>query len=94
MHSRAIYAQRLVRRVERWLQHQRMEGHQVYGPLLQHALAEWGTNVRYLALDTSTLWARYGLVRMALIYGGRALPIVWQVLPHPRSSVASGVYAD
>jgi hypothetical protein len=94
VHSRAIYAQSLVRRFDRWLQNQRIEVHQVYGPLIQNALAEWGTNVLYLALDTSTLWERYCLVRIALIYRGRAIPIVWKVLQHPSSSVAYGVYAD
>jgi hypothetical protein len=91
VHSRAIYAQSLVRRFDRWLQNQRIEVHQVYGPLIQNALAQWGTNVLYLALDTSTLWERYGLVRIALIYRGRALPSVWKVLQHPSSSVAYGV---
>jgi hypothetical protein len=54
--SRAVDAQRLVRRFERWLQHQRIDVHGLYGPLMQQAIAEWGTNVLYLALDTSLLW--------------------------------------
>ena len=94
VHSRAVYAQSLVRRFDRWLQNKRIEVHQLYGPLIQHALAEWGTNTLYLALDTSTLWETYGLVRIALIYRGRAVPIVWKVLQHPSRSVAYAVYAD
>lgn len=94
VHSRAVYAQSLVRRFDRWLQNQRLEVHQVYGPLIQNALAEWGTHALYLALDTSTLWERYCLVRIALIYRGRAIPIVWKVLHHPSSSVAYAVYAE
>jgi hypothetical protein len=89
--SRAVDAQRLVRRFDRWLQHKRIEVHQWYGPLIQHALAEWGTNALYLALDTSTLWDTSCLVRISLIDRGRAIPIVWKVLQHPRSSVASAV---
>ena len=94
VHSRAVYAQSLVRRFDRWLQNKRIEVHQLYGPLIQHALAEWGTNTLYLALDTSTLWERYCLVRISLIYRGRAVPIVWKVLQHPSRSVAYAVYAD
>jgi hypothetical protein len=54
--SRAVYAQSLVRRVDRWLQNTRIAVPQLYGPLMQQALAEWGTHVLYVALDTSTLW--------------------------------------
>ena len=42
VHSRAVSAQSLVRRFERWWQNQRIEVHQVYGPFIQQALAEWG----------------------------------------------------
>jgi hypothetical protein len=94
VHSRAVYAQSLVRRFDRWLQNQRIEVHQLYGPLIQHALAEWGTNALYLALDTSTLWETYCLVRISLIYRGRAIPLVWKVLQHPSRRVASAAYAD
>jgi hypothetical protein len=91
VHSRAVYAQSLVRRVDRWLQNQRMAVHQVYGPLIQNALAEWGTHARYLARDTATWWERYGLVRLALIDRGRALPIGWKVRQHPSRRVAYAV---
>jgi hypothetical protein len=94
VHSRAVSAPSLVRRFDRWLQNQRIEVHQVYGPLLQHALAEWGTNALDRALDTSTLWETYGLVRISLSYRGRAIPLVWKVRQHPSRSVASAAYAD
>jgi len=94
VHSRAVYAQSLVRRFDRWLENQRIEVYQLYGPLIQQALAEWGTDVLYLALDTSTLWETYCVVRISLIYRGRAIPLVWKVLQHPSSSVAYAVYAD
>jgi hypothetical protein len=94
VHSRAVYAQSLVRRFDRWLQNQRIEVHRLYGPLIQQALAEWGTHGLSLALDTSTLWETYCIVRIALIYRGRAIPLVWKVLHHPSSSVAYKVYSD
>jgi hypothetical protein len=66
--------------------------HQLYSPLIQQALAEWGQNTLYLALDTSMLWGQYCIVRIAVIYRGRAIPLVWKVLNHPSSSVAFAVY--
>ena len=62
------------------------------GPLLPQALAEWGNAVLYVALDTSLLWESYGLVRISLVYRGRAVPLVWTVLEHPSSRVAYDVY--
>jgi hypothetical protein len=93
VHSRAVSAPRLVRRFERWLPTNRIDGPQVYGPRIQQALAAWGTTALELARDTSTVWARYGRVRMSRSYRGRAVPIVWKVLPHPSRRVASPVYA-
>jgi len=88
VHSRAVFAQSTVRRFARWIENARIDVHALYVPLLQHALAEWGTQVLYLALDTSMLWETYCLVRISLVYRGRAVPLVWTVLEHPSSSVA------
>jgi Transposase DDE domain len=92
VHSRAVFAQSTVRRFARWIENDRIDVHALYGPLLQQALAEWGTQVLYLALDTSMLWETSGLVRISLVYRGRAVPRVWTVLEHPSSSVAYEVY--
>jgi hypothetical protein len=92
VHSRAVFAQSTVRRFARWLENERINGHTLYGPLMRQALAEWGTAVLYLALDTSMLWETYCLVRISLLYRGRAIPLVWTVLEHPSSSVAYEVY--
>ena len=92
VHSRAIYAQSRVRRFARWLENSRIDVHALYGPLVQQALAEWENHVLYLALDTSMLWNTYCLVRISLVYRGRAVPIVWTVLEHPSSIVAYDVY--
>jgi hypothetical protein len=92
VHSRAVFAQSTVRRFARWLENERIDVHALYGPLIHQALAEWGTRVLYLALDTSMLWDAYCLVRISLVYRGRAVPMVWTVLEHPSSSVAFEVY--
>jgi hypothetical protein len=94
VHSRAVYAQSIVRRFARWLGNDRIEVHALYGPLMQQALAEWGDHILYLALDTSPLWNTYCVVRLSLVYRGRAVPLVWKVLEHPSSSVAYDIYQD
>lgn len=92
VHSRAMFAQSTVRRFTRWLENTRIDVHALYGPLMQQAIAEWGDQCVYLALDTSMLWNTYCLVRISLVYRGRASPLVWTVLEHPSSSVAYHVY--
>jgi hypothetical protein len=47
----------------------------------------------YLALDTSLLWNQYCLLRLSVVYRGRAVPIVWDVVQHSSSSVTHAVYA-
>lgn len=92
--GRAELAQSTVRRFSRWLDNERIEVHRLYGPLIQAALAEWGQHELYLAFDTSLLWNTYCLIRISLVYRGRAIPLVWQVLAHGSSSVAHSVYRD
>jgi hypothetical protein len=92
--GRAVYAQSTVRRFRRWLSNPRIEVHSLYGPLIQQALAEWGQHKLYLAVDTSMLWDEFCLVRIAVVYRGRAVPLVWKVLKHGSSSVAYEVYQD
>ena len=58
VHSRAKYAQSIVRRFRRWLENERIKEHQLYGPLIRQALAEWGQHKLYLVLDTSLLWGK------------------------------------
>jgi len=65
----------------------------LYGPLIQDAVREWGTHTLYLALDTSMLWNQYCLIRLSLVYRGRAVPVVWEVIEHGSSSVAHEAYA-
>jgi Transposase DDE domain len=90
--GRARYAQSTQRRFARWLRNARIEVHSLYTPLIQQAVAEWGKHTVYLALDTTMLWNRYCIVRLSVIYRGRAVPLVWQVLDHGSSSVAYEAY--
>ncbi len=92
--SRAQYAQSTVRRFRRWLDNDRIKVHKLYGPLIQRALSEWGRHILYLSLDTSMLWGKYCIVRISIVYRGRAIPLVWKVLEHQSSTVAFEVYKD
>jgi hypothetical protein len=90
--SRARYSQSTVRRFRRWLDNDKIEVHTLYGPLLQQALSGWVDKTLYMALDTSMLWNTYCMVRLSVIYRGRAVPLVWCVLEHGSAMVVYDVY--
>jgi Transposase DDE domain len=92
--SRAQYAQSTVRRFRRWLDNDQIDVVSLYGPFMVQALAEWGEQTLYVALDTSMLWNTYCLIRLSVIYRGRAVPLVWCVLQHGSAQVAFAVYRD
>ena len=92
--SRAQYAQSTVRRFRSWLDNDKIDVLSLYGPFMQQAVAAWGEQALYVALDTSMLWNTYCLVRLAVIYRGRAVPLVWCVLQHGSAQVAFEVYRD
>jgi hypothetical protein len=94
VHGRAQYAASIIRRFRRWLANARLDLPALYNPLVQQALAEWGACRLYVALDTSMVWNTYCLIRLSLIYRGRAIPLVWKVIEHPSASIAYEVYAD
>ena len=85
--GRARFAQSRERRFKRWLYNERIEALALYTPLIQNALQDWGAPKLYLALDTSMLWNRFCLIRLSVIYRGRAVPLVWQVIEHKSSAV-------
>jgi len=91
--GRARFAQSTQRRFARWLNNPRIEVHSLYAPLIQKALTCWGEHLLYLALDTSVLFNRYCLIRLALVYRGRAVPLVWKVIEQPSASVGFSEYA-
>jgi hypothetical protein len=92
--SRAQYAQSTVRRFRRWLDNDKIDVVSLYSPLIQQALAEWGEQALYVALDTSMLWDTYCLIRLSVIYRGRAVPLVWCVLQHGSAQVSFEAYKE
>jgi len=92
--SRATYAQSTVRRFRRWLDNEHIQVHELYGPIIREALKEWDGHTLYLALDTSMLWNRFCIIRISVIFRGRAVPVVWKVIAHGSSTVAFEAYRD
>lgn len=80
------------RQLSRWLHNPKIKPMAVYLPFVQQALAEWAGQTLYLALDTSQLWRRFVIVRLALVYRGRALPLGWTVLASGSATVALEQY--
>jgi len=89
---RAVYAQSTQRRFSRWLHNNRIQAYRVYAPLIRAVLFDWQDPVLYVALDITMLWDSYCVIRLSLIYRGRAIPLVWRVLRHSSSSVTFGRY--
>jgi hypothetical protein len=91
-HSRAQFAQSTVRRFRRWLDNERIQVNRLYAPLIQQALSTWREHTIYLALDTTLLWNKFCVVRISVLYRGRAVPLVWCTLEQSSASVAFDKY--
>lgn len=94
VHSRATFVASTIRRFRRFLDNQRIEVDALYAPLLAQVLLEGNPQTLYVALDTSLLWNSYCVVRLSLIYRGRAVPMVWKVLAHGSASVSFETYQE
>jgi Transposase DDE domain len=92
--SRARYAQSTVRRFSRWLDNNRIKPQPLYGPLIEQALSTWVGKRLYVALDTSMLWNTYCMIRLCVIYRGRAIPLTWKVVEHSSAAVSFEMYRD
>ncbi len=90
--SRAQYAQSVVRRFRRWLANNRIKPEPLYGPLIAKALVSWMGKRVSVALDTSLLWNTSCLIRLSLIYRGRAVPLGWRVIEHGSAAGAFETY--
>lgn len=86
--SRAQKAQSTERRFSRWLHNRRVVDEEVVPALLEVAFVDWDRYERVsIVLDTSLLWDQYCLIRLALLYRGRAIPLDWEVIEHGSASV-------
>ncbi len=94
IHSRAVFAQSKQRRFSRWLHNPRINPQRLYSPLIRRALKRWQEELLYLSYYTSMLWNQYCLIRVAVVYLRRAVPVAWRVLEHSSSSVKIATYKD
>lgn len=92
--SRALLAASRTRYFQRWLDNPRVRVQSLYEPLIRAALRHWETVGRvYLALDTTVLTGSpFVLIRVSLIYRGRAVPLAWRVLRHASAMVSYANY--
>jgi hypothetical protein len=81
------------RQIARWLHNAKIKPDAVYRDLVTAALLPWGEQTAPLALDSTVLWEKYVIVRISLIYRGRALPLAWKVLAQGSASVSFVHYA-
>lgn len=80
------------RQIARWLHNPKLKPPEIYRDFVTAALLPWTGQQAILALDSSMLWERYVIIRVSLIYRGRALPLAWKVLEHSSASVSFGEY--
>ncbi len=87
--SQAHHAASHTRRFQRWVDNAQIRVQALYAPLVQAALTAWSPSGRvYVALDVSVLHGSpFVLIRVSLIYRGRAIPLAWRVLRHASATV-------
>jgi hypothetical protein len=75
-----------IRRVRRFLANPHVSVRAYYDGLIRGALADWAGQRIFLILDTTTVAGRLCILRVSLVYRGRAIPLCWQV--YERKGVA------
>jgi len=86
--GRWLFAQSVQRRFSRWLDNDEIDTQKLYSPVIRDTLSEFDNTVIYLAFDTYMLWNQYCMIRVSIVYRGRAIPLAWEVIYHSNSSVA------
>ncbi len=81
------------RQISRWLHNPKLEPTAIYRDFVTASLLPWREQQAVLALDSSVLWSKYVIIRVSLVYRGRALPLAWKVLEHGSASVSFDEYA-
>ena len=87
--SNARFAQSRERQARRWLGNAKIDPVSVYGPLITRALRTWGEHRLVLALDTSVLFEQFCLIRVAVLFRGRSVPLYSTVIEHASAQVST-----
>ncbi|WP_407541945.1 hypothetical protein Q0M94_20945 (plasmid) [Deinococcus radiomollis] len=86
---KAQFAQSRERQARRWLGNAKIDPVSIYGPLITSALRTWGEHQPVLALDTSVLFEKFCLVRVAVLFRGRSVPLYSTVIKHASAQVST-----
>ncbi|MGY2895933.1 hypothetical protein [Deinococcus sp. UYEF24] len=87
--SEAQFAQSRERQARRWLGNANIDPVSIYGPLITSALRTWGEHPLVLALDTSVLFEKFCLIRVAVLFRGRSVPLYSTVIEHASAQVST-----
>lgn len=80
------------RQFSRWLHNEKIRPMLIYQGFVERILSTWGGETIYLALDTTLLWKKFVVIRLALVYCGRAIPLGWIVCASGSATVAVARY--
>lgn len=87
--SKAQFAQSRERQARRWLSNAKIDPVSIYGPLVTSALRTWGEHPLVLALDTSVLYEKFCMIRVAVLFRGRSVPLYSTVINHASAQVST-----
>ena len=87
--SKAQFAQSRERQARRWLGNAKIDPVGIYGPLITSALRTWGEHRLVLALDTSVLFEKFCMIRVAVLFRGRSVPLYSTVIEHASAQVST-----
>lgn len=80
------------RQFSRWIHNEKIRPMPIYQRFIKRFLQDWCGHTAYLALDTTQLWKRFVIVRLALVYCGRAIPLGWVVCAGGSATVTVSCY--
>lgn len=81
-----IQEESLAQRFRRWLKNPTVDERAIYDPMMCNLLAGLRHTRLRFQIDRTTIEDRFNVLVISLYYRKRAIPIVWQVLPHQGSS--------
>ncbi|AXH01120.1 transposase (plasmid) [Deinococcus wulumuqiensis] len=87
--SKAQFAQSREIQGRRFLENPKVDPFEIYAPLVFQALRHWGEHRLVLALDTSMLFGKFCLIRFAVTFRGRSLPLHQEVIQHESAQVST-----
>jgi hypothetical protein len=88
-----VYAASTQARFRRWLYNPKIDTRVIREILFQNAIKNWDTRIT-LAFDTSMLRDEFCMIKVCVIYMGRAFPVGWRVLKHKSASVKFAEYQE